>query len=33
MIVRYEKFDTYKGRIRVMYCLLGIVPLFISYHY
>lgn len=33
MIVRYTKHDLNKGRIRIMYCLFGIIPLYIKWLY
>lgn len=33
MIVRYSKFDNIKGRIRFMYCLFGIIPIYIKWEY
>lgn len=33
MIVRYSKFDGVRGKIRIMYCLFGIIPIYIKWEY
>lgn len=33
MIVRYTKLDFKEGRTRIMYCLFGIIPLYIKWVY
>lgn len=33
MIIRYTKFNFKKGRIRLIYCLFGIIPIYIKWEY
>lgn len=33
MLVRYSKIDFIKGRTRIMYCLFGIIPIYIKWEY